>query len=190
MLVRCSRYHSLISGALVVAATLPMRAPAQSRPQLSTHTAETDSVAVAAALHQFLVAFENLDWPAFRAAFSDSATIFQPAPEMPERVTGSRGIDSTFRAVFAEILARAGGGGPPYQRLEPIDLRIQPLALGAVLVTFELRNPERLGRRTVLFRKEGSTWRIFHLHASNLPQPSSGRGATRSVSGQVKPNDH
>jgi ketosteroid isomerase-like protein len=126
-----------------------------------------DSTAVAAALSHFLTAFENLDWAPFRASFSDSATIFQPAPEMPERVTGPRGIDSTFRAVFANIRSHAIGG-PPYQRLVPIDLRIQPLSPGLVLVTFELRNAERLARRTVVFRRESIGWRILHLHASNV----------------------
>jgi SnoaL-like protein len=129
--------------------------------------AAQDSAAVAGALHRFLTAFENLDWGPFRAAFSDSATVFQPVPEMAERVTGPRGIDSTFRAVFAAIRAHAAGG-PPYQRLVPTDLWIQPLSPGLVLVTFQLRNAERLARRTVLFRHEKAGWRILHLHASNI----------------------
>lgn len=136
-------------------------------PGAAVSRAAQDSAAVADALHRFLTAFENLDWGPFRAAFSDSATIFQPVPEMAERVTGPRGIDSTFRAVFAAIRARAAGG-PPYQRLVPTDLRIQPLSPGLVLVTFHLRNAERLARRTVLFRHETDGWRILHLHASNL----------------------
>ena len=184
MFVRSSRCHSAIGGALVISAIVATSARAQTRPQLNTSTA--DSVAVAAALHQFLVAFENLDWPVFRAAFSDSATIFQPVPQMAERVTGPRGIDSTFRAVFAAIRAQARGG-PPYQRLEPVDLRIQPLAVGTVLVTFELHSPERLGRRTIVFRREGSTWRIFHLHASSIVRPPGARDTTDSVSTRVKP---
>lgn len=129
--------------------------------------ARADSAAVADALSRFLTAFENLDWPPFRAAFSDSATVFHPAPEMAERVTGPRGIDSTFRAVFAGVRAHASGG-PPYHRLVPGDLRIQPLSAALVLVTFHLRNAERLARRTVIFRQEDAGWRILHLHASNI----------------------
>lgn len=129
--------------------------------------AAQDSVAVAGALHRFLTAFENLDWGPFRAAFSDSATVFQPVPQMAERVIGPRGIDSTFRAVFATIRARATGG-PPYQRLVPSELRIEPLSPGLVLVTFQLRGEDRLARRTVLFRHEKAGWRILHLHASNM----------------------
>lgn len=138
-----------------------------STPRPTTAPRSGDSVAVADVLKRFLTAFENLEWVPFRAAFSDSATIFHPAPEMAERVTGPRGIDSTFRAVFADIRAHATGG-PPYQRLVPDNLRIQPLGPGLVLVTFQLRNAERLGRRTVIFRHENGGWRILHLHASNI----------------------
>jgi len=151
--------------------TLPARLAAQTTERqnvASTRRARDDSVAVAVALRRFLTAFENLDWPPFRAAFSDSATIFHPAPEMAERVEGPRGIDSTFQRVFADIRTHSSGG-PPYHRLSPTDLRIQPLSPGLVLVTFQLRNAERLARRTIVFRKEGSDWRILHLHASNIP---------------------
>jgi hypothetical protein len=123
---------------------------------------------VAGALRRFLTDFENLDWAPFRAAFSDSATMFHPAPEMAQGVTGPRGIDSTFQAVFADIRAHATGG-PPYHQLVPTNLRIQPLSPGLVLVTFELRNAERIARRTVLFHHENAGWRILHLHASNIP---------------------
>jgi len=127
----------------------------------------TDSAAVASALKRFLTAFENLEWEPFRAAFSDSATVFQPAPNMPGRFTGRAAIDSTFRLVFADIRSHASSG-PPYHRLTPVDLRIQPLAPGVVLATFMLDNSQRLARRTVVFRREAGGWRIFHLHASNM----------------------
>jgi hypothetical protein len=127
---------------------------------------------VSSAPDRFLTAFENLEWEPFHAAFSDSATVFHPSPSTPERVTGRAAIDSTLRAVFADVRAHAAGG-PPYHRLTPVGLRIQALAPGVVLATFALRNAERLGRRTVVFRRERGAWRIVHLHASNLPPPSS-----------------
>ena len=130
-----------------------------------------DSIAVHQALRTFLEAFENLDEPAFLAAFSDSATVFHPAPSMASRVEGRAAIDSTFRRVFAEIRSNAMEG-PPYHRLPAEDLSIRPLMSGLVLATFHLRNAERFGRRTVVFRREGRQWRIVHLHASNFsPSP-------------------
>jgi len=110
----------------------------------SSQAARSDSAAVASALHRFLTAFENLDWEPFRDSFSDSATVFHPAANLPKRVTGRGAIDSTFRAVFADVRAHASGG-PPFQRLTPADLRIEPLAPGVVLATFELHNAERFG---------------------------------------------
>lgn len=166
----CAPFRLTMLAAFLATFALPSSLRSQSRTPVggaAVKRAAQDSAAVAAALQRFLTAFENLDWGPFRAAFSDSATIFQPVPEMAERVTGPRGIDSTFHAVFAAIRARATGG-PPYQRLVPTDLRIQPLSPGLVLVTFQLRNAERLARRTVLFRHEKDGWRILHLHASNL----------------------
>ena len=160
------RRASTVVPALVwLAHCLPIALVAQ-----SSRAAGSDSAAVAGVLARFLTAFENLEWEPFHVAFADSATVFHPAANMSERVTGRAAIDSTFRAVFADVRAHATGG-PPFQRLTPVDLRIQPLASGVVLVTFELLNPERLGRRTIVFRREGDAWRIVHLHASNIATP-------------------
>ena len=169
---RVNRCSLALIAVLLATTTIAERVQGQlsSRGEVSTRDARADSVAVADALRRFLTAFEHLDWPQFRAAFSDSATIFHPAAEMAERVTGPQGIDTTFRAVFASIRKHATGG-PPYHRLDAADLRIQPLSPGVVLVTFHLRNAERLARRTIIFRKEGTSWYIFHLHASNSPRP-------------------
>ncbi len=89
---------------------------------------------------------------------------------MAERVVGPAGIDSTFGRVFAELRARTPNG-PPFQRLVPTDLRIERLGPALVLVTFHLRNAERLGRRSVIFRADHGQWRIVHLHASNFAPP-------------------
>jgi hypothetical protein len=163
------RYLITSIGVLCLATISARQLPSQLSRAGESVERRADSIAVSIALRRFLVAFDNLEWAPFRAAFSDSATIFHPAPDMAERVVGPEGIDSTFRAVFADIRTHSTGG-PPYQRLDPAELRIQPLVPGLVLVTFELRNSERLGRRTIVFRQEGTTWRIFHLHASNVPR--------------------
>jgi hypothetical protein len=89
---------------------------------------------------------------------------------MASRVQGRAAIESTFREVFADIRARAKSG-PPFHHLQPEDVAIRPIAPRVVLATFHLRNSERLGRRSVLFRREGARWRIVHLHASNFSPP-------------------
>ena len=126
-----------------------------------------DSAAIDNALGRFLRAFENLEWAEFHAAFSDSATVFHPAPSMAERVAGRAGIDSTFQRVFAEIRAEATGG-PPFHRLVVTDLSIRRLGPDVALVTFHLRNARRFGRRSIIFHREPAGWKIIHLHASNF----------------------
>src|SRR6266567_8288533 len=95
---RWTRVRVTLIASLFASTGLSAHIAAQSsgRPAASSATrARTDSVSVAEVLRRFLTAFENLDWRPFRAAFSDSATIFHPAPGMAERVIGPRGIDST-----------------------------------------------------------------------------------------------
>jgi len=41
----------------------------------------------------------------------------------------------------------------------------------AQIVSFTLRNAERIARRTLVFKKVGGDWLIVHLHASNVPRP-------------------
>ncbi len=172
----------VFGAALRVAAllALPETLTAQtSRPQSASWHA--DSIAVRAALGRFLTAFENLEWEPFRSAFSDAASVFHPGADTPERVRGRSAVEASFAKVFAAIKA-AAPSGPPYQRLEAQDLEISALAPAMVLVSFHLRNTERLGRRTVIFRQEGAEWRILHLHASNMPRPPGGsRRSQRSA---------
>ena len=111
----------------------------------TTRDNNTDAAAeVRAALTRFLTAFENLDWPTFRAA-----------------------VEARFHEVFEAI--RAGHpGGPPFHRLEPQELRIDALGPDAAIATFHLRSAERTARRTIVFRRTGTGWAIAHLHASNV----------------------
>jgi ketosteroid isomerase-like protein len=135
------------------------------RPLGGSHAADT--AAIQAALTRFLTAFENLDWDAFRASFADDATVFFPLPEPPARFDGHAAVEARFRAVFDAI--RAGHpNGPPFHRLIPEDLRIDPLGHDAAIVTFHLRNAERVARRTIVFRRTAQGWKIAHLHASNV----------------------
>jgi ketosteroid isomerase-like protein len=136
-------------------------------PRLPSQTASSDSAAVHAAVMDFVRAFENLDWERFRAAFADDATVFFPLPEPPGRFAGRAAVEAQFTRVF-EAIRRQSSGGPPYHRLPPVDLRIAVLGPSAALVTFELRNPERVGRRTLVLQRENDRWLITHLHASNV----------------------
>lgn len=117
---------------------------------------------------RFLQAFENLDLPAFMACFADTATVFFPVPEPPERFAGKAAIQQRFQRVFAGIRSGAASG-PPYHHLVPENTQVQILSAAEALVTFELKNTERIGRRTLVLKKSHGQWLIVHLHASNVP---------------------
>lgn len=145
--------------------------------RLAGQASKGDTAAVHVAVTAFLRAFEDLDWPRFSAAFSDDVTAFFPIPEPPQRFVGRAAVEAQFHRVFAGIRA-AAPSGPPYQHLQPVGLRIEMVADGVALVTFELQNAKRIGRRSLVMRREAGEWRIVHLHASNVPVPAPAPSGT------------
>ncbi len=150
-------------------------APIHARPTvIATGERTQDSSTVEAAAGRFIVAFNNLDMTAFLDRFADDATIVHPPsgpPRVfPKRVQGKPEIQRTFQAVFDQI--RGGRTTPPYMNLQPRDLLVQEYD-GFAVLTFHLGSDTQVGRRTLVFRRIGSDWKIVHLHASTfeLPQP-------------------
>jgi ketosteroid isomerase-like protein len=129
------------------------------------------SASVERTLHDFLTAFANLEWDAFRACFDDEATVFFPRRDHPTRVEGRDEIERVFLLEFTETRQRASG--PPYLELRPRDLLIQDLG-DLALISFHLTLPGALRRRTFVLRKRAGRWKILHLHASNTPDTTTG----------------
>ena len=127
-----------------------------------------DRAAIETFTRRFLRAFEDLDMKQFVACFADDATVFFPVPEPPERVQGKQAIQRRFEPVFASIRS-AAKSGPPFHRLMPDDLLIQLTPGRTAVVSFHLRNEERIGRRTLVLTNINGQWLILHLHASNVP---------------------
>lgn len=164
MATRVSARHRsgrVVAGAFALALAVSPYAATPARAQASD--------GVEAAARAFLAAFDDLDMPRFLDAFSDDATIIHPpaAPPrtFPTRLQGKAEIARTFGVVFDEIRRASGRTAPPYQHLEPQDLLVQPFGDVAVL-TFHLGTDSRRGRRTLVLRRAGTTWKIVHLHAS------------------------
>jgi uncharacterized protein len=117
------------------------------------------------ALANFIQAFNNLDWEAFRLAFADSATVFYPRA-FPERASGRTEFEKTFKTVFEQI--RAGRTAPPYMDLQPKDLAIQMFG-DIAIASFHLDDrPGFLNRRTIVLNNTATGWKIVHLHASEV----------------------
>lgn len=128
----------------------------------------SDRAAIETFTRTFLRAFENLDMQQFVACFADNATVFFPMPEPPERVDGKQAIQQRFERVFSSIRSTAKSG-PPFHHLTPENLKIQMMSGQTAVVSFQLRNSERIGRRTLVLINTNGQWRILHLHASNNP---------------------
>jgi len=119
---------------------------------------------VRAAAEHFLRVFDNLDWDAFRATWASDQTVFFPFDAAPERATGRAAVEVGFRRFFDE--AKAARPGPPYLHLNPRELRVERYG-DTGIVTFMLDAPGgRVARRTLVFVRENSAWKLAHLHAS------------------------
>lgn len=123
------------------------------------------------ALSAFLTAFDNLDWQAFRTCFSAAATVFHPAAPNIRRTDSPDQFERAWLGVFERIKNASGRTSPPYMALSPLDLRVETLSEGAVLVTFHLVDGSTVNRRTLVFKLEPSGWKIVHIHASNIIVP-------------------
>lgn len=114
-----------------------------------------------AAVQAFVSAFNGLDRTRFDALFADDVTLFFPSAPFPvRRIEGKEATLLWFGRFFDSLRRR--GAGP---NVEPKDLRIQDYG-DVAIATFHLGGGERVGRRTVVLRREHGRWAIVHLHAS------------------------
>lgn len=122
----------------------------------------------------FVEALTSADIELLTSVFTEDATVFMPFDRFPKRLDGKAAIRAAFERPFAAMRAE---GPPPYARIAPRDLAISR-AGDVAIITFHLGElaPGRtetanLSRRTFVVRRDGSEWRIAHLHASNMAVP-------------------
>ena len=123
------------------------------------------------ALATFVTAFDDLDWPVFRACFSARPTIFHPAAPNIKRIDTPEQFENAWSGVFARIKENSGRTSPPYMHLVPQDLRIEKLSDDVALVTFHLIDGRIVSRRTLVMKRQSAGWKIVHVHASNIEAP-------------------
>ncbi|MGA9581715.1 MAG: nuclear transport factor 2 family protein [Allosphingosinicella sp.] len=115
-----------------------------------------------AAIQAFVSAFNALDGSRFEALFAEDVTLFFPASPFPvRRIDGKKATLLWFGRFFDSLRKRGAGPG-----IEPQDLKVQDYGDVAV-ASFHLGSGERVGRRTVVLRRQGGRWTIVHLHASS-----------------------
>jgi ketosteroid isomerase-like protein len=164
----------MISKSLIVPA-IALMIPASSLASATEPNESAKRAAIETFTRKFLRAFEDLDIQRFISCFADNATAFFPVPEPPERVDGKQAIQQRFEQVFASIRSTAKSG-PPFHHLAPENVAIQMMPGQTAVVSFQLRNQERISRRTLVLINTNGQWLILHLHASNTPiEPEFGR---------------
>lgn len=162
------RHVPMIAKSRIVIAIALLTAPPPFTFAIEPTNESADRTAIEAFTRKFLRAFEDLDMKQFIACFGDDATVFFPMPEPPERVQGKQAIQQRFEHVFASIRSSARSG-PPFHHLDPEDLSIQLVPGQTAVVSFHLRNEERIAHRTLVLTNTNGQWLILHLHASNVP---------------------
>jgi ketosteroid isomerase-like protein len=131
---------------------------------LTAACASTPSVPEAsarAAMLDFMEALNSLDVDRMAAFFADEITAFVPSAQA-ERVDGKPAVVEIFRT-YAEATRETTAR----TNLVPEDLVVDA-DRDVAIVTFNVRSPEAVARRTFVFRHRGSRWRIVHFHASTF----------------------
>ena len=91
----------------------------------------------------FLMAFDNLDWPAFRQCWAANPVVFFPSLVNPagKRTEDAAGFEEVWRRQFGLIRDNAATRGvtkAPFQNIQPKDMRIDFPAPSVAVATFHL----------------------------------------------------
>ena len=122
--------------------------------------------AVQELLREFIDAFESLDLARFLACWGTGATVIHPFAELPKRLDSWDEVGRAWVGVFDFM--RDTRSGPPYLDLRPLDLDVRMAGVDVAIATFHLVLDQTLGRRTIVLENQAGSWKIVHLHASNV----------------------
>lgn len=132
---------------------------------LSLKAQRKDSVAVMKSVNDFVTAFNDFNWAAFRKSFTDDGTIFYPFWSHARRIQGRREIEAAWLTIFPEF---ADTNNVRKLQINPKDVYFQ-LYRHTAIVTFHLGDGvNSQSRRTLLMIKKKRSWKIAHLHASSV----------------------
>jgi ketosteroid isomerase-like protein/quercetin dioxygenase-like cupin family protein len=124
-----------------------------------------DSIAVMKSVTDFVTAFNNFNWAPFRESFTDDATMFLPFWNQAKRLQGRQEIETAWLTIFPEF---KDSNNIRKLQISPKDINLQFFRHTAI-VTFHLGDGvNAISRRTLVMEKKKRSWKIVHLHASNL----------------------
>ena len=118
----------------------------------------------------FVEALQALDIDALMACFHPECSVVFPFGGVPRPEHGVAAVRRRFEQYFG---AERRTGNARIS-VEPLEVSYAAAGPSAVLVTFRLAYPEpaKVGRRSMLWTREGGAWRLLHLHASVVETPS------------------
>jgi len=111
-------------------------------------------------LDRFLRAVESRELDRIAPFFEEDAQMFSPLGIYPARLDGRPAILEQFKAI-SEALKQM----PTPIRIDPQEIVVREFGEIA-LMTFHLKLPGPLHRRSFILRKRDGRWRIAHIHAS------------------------
>ena len=111
-------------------------------------------------LDGFFRAVESRDLDRITLYFEEDAQMFSPLGTYPARLDGRAAIMEQFKAI-SEALKQM----PTPIRIDPQEMVVREFG-DIALVTFHLKLPGPLHRRSFILRQRDGRWRIAHIHAS------------------------
>ena len=111
-------------------------------------------------LDGFFRAVESRDLDRITPYFEEDAQMFSPLGTYPARLDGRAAIMEQFKAI-SEALKQM----PTPIRIDPQEMVVREFG-DIALVTFHLKLPGPLHRRSFILRKRDGRWHIAHIHAS------------------------
>ena len=111
-------------------------------------------------LDGFFRSVESRDLDRITPYFEEDAQMFSPLGTYPARLDGRAAVMEQFRAI-SEALKQM----PTPIRIDPQEMVVREFG-DIALVTFHLKLPGPLHRRSFILRKRDGRWRIAHIHAS------------------------
>ena len=111
-------------------------------------------------LDGFFRAVEARDLDRIAPYFEEDAQMFSPLGTYPARLDGRAAIMEQLKAI-SEALKQM----PTPIRIDPQELVVREFG-DIALMTFHLKLPGPLHRRSFVLRKRDGRWRIAHIHAS------------------------
>ena len=111
-------------------------------------------------LDRFLRAVESRELERIAPFFEEDAQMFSPLGTYPARLDGRAAVMEQFKAI-SEALKQM----PTSIRIDPQELIVREFG-DIALLTFHLKLPGPLHRRSFVLRKRDGRWRIAHIHAS------------------------